>query len=200
MLIVGVTGNIGMGKSTVAKALAGRCGAHFDADAVVHRLLGEGGAGVELVGKWLPEAKKGEAIDRKLLADEVFADPSGHKLRELEAMLHPLVGHVRQDWIKRCRLQRKPLAVLDIPLLFETGAVAVCDAVVVTSCPEYVQYHRLKKRSGLSLERMRQVVKRQWPMAYKLQNADYIIYTGLSRADTMRQVQMLRYALSSLAL
>ena len=119
MIVIGLTGSIGMGKTTAARALARMGLPVHDSDAVVHRLFARGGAAVGPVGAAFPKAIKEGAVDRKLLGSQVFRDPAA--LARLEAIVHPLVRGESRRFLKRCALRRQPLAVLDVPLLFEVG-------------------------------------------------------------------------------
>ena len=187
MIVLGLTGSIAMGKSTAA-AMFRRLGVPVhDADRVVHRLLGKGGAAVPLVAAAFPGVVVEGAIDRQLLGARVFGNAA--TLRELERILHPLVARERRRFLRAARLQGRRLVVLDIPLLFETGGERACDAVAVVSAPAFLQYARLLRRPGTSPERITTVMRRQMPDEEKRRRADFIIPTGLGKAATYAAIR-----------
>ena len=183
MVVLGLTGSIGMGKTTVANALRATGAAVFDADAAVHRLLGPGGEAVDVVLARFPDAASGEgaarAVDRGALGARVFADPEA--LAALEAILHPRVRAGERRFLAASQRRGCRLAVLDIPLLFETGGEARCDATVVVSAPSFVQRARVLGRARMSEERLAAILARQMPDAEKRRRADFVIQTGLDR-------------------
>jgi len=172
-----------MGKTTVANALRATGAAVFDADAAVHRLLGPGGEAVDVVLARFPDAASGEgaarAVDRGALGARVFADPEA--LAALEAILHPRVRAGERRFLAASQRRGCRLAVLDIPLLFETGGEARCDATVVVSAPSFVQRARVLGRARMSEERLAAILARQMPDAEKRRRADFVIQTGLDR-------------------
>ena len=183
MVVLGLTGSIGMGKTTVAGALRA-CGARvYDADAAVHRLLGPGGAAVATVLARFPDAGTGagreRAVDRGTLGAHVFADADA--LAALEAILHPLVRAGERRFLAASQRRGCRLAVLDMPLLFETGGEARCDATLVVSAPAAVQRARVLGRARMSEERLAAILARQMPDAEKRRRADFVIRTGLDR-------------------
>ena len=179
MIILGLTGSVGMGKSTAAREFRRMGIPVHDADKAVHRLLGRGGKAVAAVAAAFPGVEKGGAIDRAALGRLVFSDPAA--LKRLEAILHPLVRQAERAFLARARRRRRKLVVLDIPLLFETGGEARCDKVVVVSAPRRVQLARVMARPGMTAERLAGVEARQMPDAEKRRRADIIIETGLDR-------------------
>jgi dephospho-CoA kinase len=179
MIILGLTGSVGMGKSTAAREFRRMGIPVHDADKAVHRLLGRGGKAVAAVAAAFPGVEKGGAIDRAALGGLVFSDPSA--LKRLEAILHPLVRQAERAFLARARRRRRKLVVLDIPLLFETGGEARCDKVLVVSAPRRVQLARVMARPGMTAERLAGVEARQMPDAEKRRRADIIIETGLDR-------------------
>jgi dephospho-CoA kinase len=186
MLIVGLTGSIGMGKSTAA-AMLRRLGLPVhDADAAVHRLMARGGAAVEAVAAAFPGVERAGVIDRKLLAAKVLGDPAA--LKRLEAILHPLVRHETRRFLALQARLRRPLAVLDIPLLYETGGEDRCDVVIVVSAPAFIQRARVLSRPGMSEARFRAILQRQLPDAEKRRRADFVVQTGLNKAHALRQL------------
>ncbi len=186
MLVIGLTGSIGMGKSTAA-AMLRRLGLPVhDADAAVHRQMACGGAAVAAVEAAFPGVTRDAAIDRGLLGAKVLADSAA--LKRLEAILHPLVrAEARAFLAKQARLRRL-LAVLDIPLLFETGGDRLCDAVIVVSAPPFIQRVRVLRRPGMTDAKMQAILARQLPDAEKRRRADFVVHTGLNKAHTLRQL------------
>ena len=183
MVILGLTGSIGMGKTAVANALKATGAAVFDADAAVHRLLEAGGAAVAPVLARFPDAATGEgaarAVDRGTLGAQVFADTDA--LAELEGILHPLVRAGERRFLATSQRRGCRLAVLDVPLLFETGGEARCDATVVVSAPSFVQRARVLGRARMTEERLAAILARQMPDSEKRRRADFVIHTGLDR-------------------
>ncbi len=186
MLVIGLTGSIGMGKSTAA-AMLRRLGLPVhDADAAVHRQMACGGAAVSAVEAAFPGVTRDAAIDRGLLGAKVLADSAA--LKRLEAILHPLVrAEARAFLAKQARLRRL-LAVLDIPLLFETGGDRLCGAVIVVSAPPFIQRARVLRRPGMTDAKMQAILARQLPDAEKRRRADFVVHTGLNKAHTLRQL------------
>jgi dephospho-CoA kinase len=187
MIVLGLTGSIAMGKSTAASMFRRLGVPVYDADRVVHRLLAKGGAAVAAIEAAFPGVVQNDAVDRKRLATEVFADAEA--LRRLEGILHPLVEHERRRFLRIARCYGRPLVVLDIPLLFETGSDKTCDAVAVVSAPASVQYARLRRRRGMSPERIAMTLRRQMPDAEKRRRADFVIATGLGKAQTFSSIR-----------
>jgi dephospho-CoA kinase len=187
MIIIGLTGSIGMGKTTVASQLAALGAAVCSADDIVHRLLGAGGAAVAAVGELFPQALKDGAIDRKLLGDIVFHDDE--KMQALENILHPLVVAEENRFIEEQRRKGAKFAVLEIPLLYETGAQSRCDAVIVVSAPYFIQKRRVMKRPGMSEAKFQKILSRQLPDRQKRTRADFIVQTGLGLAYSGWQVK-----------
>jgi dephospho-CoA kinase len=188
LIVLGLTGSIGMGKSTAA-AMLRRLGVPlFDADLVVHRLLAPSGAAVSAVSAAFPgvETEAG-GIDRVLLGQRVFADPAA--LRRLEAILHPMVAAEEIRFLARSRARRVRLVVLDIPLLFETGAKRRCDYVLVVSAPALVQRQRVMRRPGMTEIRLAAILRKQVPDHRKRQRADFVVPTGAARGVTLRRLK-----------
>ena len=183
MVVLGLTGSIGMGKTTVANALRAAGAAVYDADAAVHRLLAPGGAAVAPVLARFPDAASGEgatrAVDRGTLGGRVFGDPEA--LAELEAILHPLVRAGERHFLSAGQRRGCGLAVLDVPLLFETGGETRCDATLVVSAPDFVQRARVLGRARMTEERLAAILARQMPDMEKRRRADFVIRTGLDR-------------------
>lgn len=186
-IVLGLTGSIGMGKSTAAAALRRLGVPVHDADAVVHRLLGRGGAAVPLVEASFPGVVSAGAVDRKKLGAQVFRDAAA--LGRLEAILHPMVRASARAFLVRATRQRRALVVLDIPLLFETGGEAQCDAVMVVSAPSFLQRMRVLSRPGMGAARFAAIRAKQMADQEKRRRADYVVETGLSRRHALRQIQ-----------
>ena len=187
MLILGLTGSIGMGKSTAAGMLRQLGVPVHDADASVHRLMAKGGAAVPQIAALFPEAVRDGRVDRGLLGQAVFGDAAA--LRRLESVLHPLVRRCSEQFLRRQARRRRWLAVLDIPLLYETDAVGRCDAVLVVSAPAWLQRQRVLARPGMTAERFAAIAAQQMPDREKRRNADYVVETGLSKRNTLCQLQ-----------
>ncbi|MGE3624318.1 MAG: dephospho-CoA kinase [Bdellovibrionales bacterium] len=187
MKIVGLTGGIGMGKSTAAAMLRRMGFPVHEADSVVHALLRKGGAGVKPVAKLFPGALRKQAIDRKRLGLEVFAKPA--RLKRLEKILHPLVQAAEAEFLAGARRGGARAAILDIPLLFETGAEKRCDAVICVTAPKALQRARVMARPGMTAAKFRAIVKRQMPDTEKRRRADYRADTGSGLAATRRQLR-----------
>jgi dephospho-CoA kinase len=187
MFVLGLTGSIAMGKSTASRTF--RCFGVpvFDADAEVHRLVAPGGSAVAPVGTAFAGcADAAGGIDRAALARQVFRDPAA--LDRLEAIVHPLVRAAERRFLERCAAARCPLAVLDIPLLYETGGERLVDAIAVVSAPAFLQGQRLLRRKGMSAERLAAIRRRQLPDAEKRRRADFVIPTGLDRRQSVRAI------------
>ena len=188
MIVLGLTGSIGMGKSTAA-AMLRRLGVPlFDADLVVHGLLAPSGAAVSAVSAAFPgvETEAG-GIDRALLGQRVFTNPAA--LRRLEEILHPMVAAEEKRFLARSRARRVALVVLDIPLLFETGAERRCDYVLVVSAPALVQRQRVMRRPGMTEIRLAAILRKQVPDHRKRQRADFVVPTGAGRGVTLRRLK-----------
>ena len=175
--LIGLTGSIGMGKSTTAAMFADEGAAVWDADAAVHRLYAPGGAAVTPVAALCPASLIGGGIDRAALAAWVQADPAN--LRRLEAVVHPLVGEDRRAFLAATMAD---IAVLDIPLLFEGGSAGGFDLTVVVSAPPDVQRARVMARPGMTEAKFALIVSRQMPDAEKRRRADVVIDTSTLEA------------------
>lgn len=188
MNVLGLTGSIGMGKTATANMFRRLGVPVHDADAAVHDLLGPGGAAVEAVAESFPgvEAAHG-GIDRHALGKRVFGDEAA--LKALEAILHPLVRDAERDFKNRCRRAGRRLVVLDIPLLFETGADRRCDRTCVVTAPAFLQRQRVMRRPGMTETRFRQILGRQMSDAEKRRRADYLVQSGLGRHHALHQVR-----------
>jgi dephospho-CoA kinase len=188
VIVLGLTGSIGMGKSTAAAALRALGLPLFDADQVVHRLLEPNGAAVAAVAAAFADVGIGsDGIDRRLLGRRVFADPAA--LSRLEAILHPLVERAEKRFLAHAHGRRAPIVVLDIPLLFETGGERRCHYVVVVSAPKFLQRQRVLRRPGMSEGRLAAILAQQMPDAEKQRRADFVIRTGLSRKQSLQRLR-----------
>jgi dephospho-CoA kinase len=188
VIVLGLTGSIGMGKSTAAATLRRLGVPLFDADQVVHRLLAPGGRAVRSVSEAFPGVvTQAGGIDRGLLGHRVFAESAA--LDRLEAILHPMVAAEEKRFLAICRSRREPLAVLDIPLLFETGGERRCDYVLVVSAPALVQRQRVLRRPGMTEIRLAAILQKQMPDKEKRRRADFVVPTGLGRSVSLRRLQ-----------
>ncbi len=186
MIVIGLTGSIAMGKTTAARML-GRMGLPVhDADAAVHRLFGQGGAAVAAVEAAFPGTVRDGTVDRAVLGRRVFEEREA--LDRLEAIVHPLVKEDSSRFLRRCGRRRDPIAVLDIPLLFEAGRDSDCDATVLVSAPGFLQAQRVLRRPGMTRQRLAEIRARQMPDVEKRRRADFVVRTGLSRRETLRQL------------
>jgi dephospho-CoA kinase len=176
VIILGLTGSIGMGKSTTGRMFADEGALVWDADAAVHRLYARGGAAVGPLGEAFPDVVVDGAVDRVRLAEALGRDEDA--FRRLEAIVHPLVAQDRAQDLAAARAEGVRLAVLDIPLLFETGGEAFVDAVVVVTADAEVQAARVLGRPGMTRERFEAILARQTPDAEKRRRADFVVDTG----------------------
>jgi dephospho-CoA kinase len=187
MKVVGLTGSIAMGKSETAKMFAELGVPVFDSDAAVHRLYARGGAAVAPVGHAFPGAVTDGAIDRAALSAMLAGDET--LLPRLEAMVHPLVRAEQKRFLAECRIAGHKLAVLDIPLLFETGRETDVDAVVVVSAPAEIQRGRALARPGMTEAKLDAILARQMPDAEKRRRADFIVDSGQGLDHAFAQVR-----------
>ncbi|CAK0760122.1 Dephospho-CoA kinase [uncultured Gammaproteobacteria bacterium] len=187
MIILGLTGSIGMGKSTAAAMLRRQSIPVHDSDAAVHRLFAQGGAAVVPVETAFPGVVQNGAIDRALLGAKVLGNPPA--LRRLEAIVHPLVRLAQRRFLAQAARRRVPLVVLDIPLLYETHAEARVDAVIVVSAPALVQRQRVLCRPGMTPAKMAAILARQVPDRIKRTRADFVVATGLGWLLTLRALR-----------
>jgi dephospho-CoA kinase len=187
MITLGLTGSIGMGKSTIAAMFAEEGAAVWDADAAVHRLYAVGGAGVEQIRSVAPDAIIDGAVDRGALRATILADPS--LLKKIEGVIHPLVGRDRQTALEQALGEGRLVAVLDIPLIFETGATKAFDAVVVVSAPADVQRERVLARPNMTVEAFEAILAKQIPDEEKRAGADFVVDTNGSFESSRDQVR-----------
>ncbi|WP_439552957.1 dephospho-CoA kinase [Falsiroseomonas sp.] len=187
MKVLGLTGSIGMGKSTAARTFRQLRVPVFDADATVHRLQGRGGAAVRPIEAAFPGTAKDGSVDREALRNRVLGDLAA--LKVLERIVHPLVRQAERAFLAACRRRGEALAVLDVPLLFETKGEGRVDLVLVVSAPAAVQRARVLARGGMTEDRLRAILARQMPDAEKRRRADHVVRTGLSRHAAQRQIR-----------
>lgn len=193
MIVLGLTGSIGMGKSVTAGLFRDEGIPVFDSDACVHQLYG--GRAAPLIEARFPGTVRDGVVDRVILGARVFADPSA--MRDLEAIVHPLVRAEREAFLDQARASGAKVAVLDIPLLFETGAECEVDRIVLVSAPESVQKARVLARPGMTPERFAAILAKQMPDAEKRRRAQAVIETGEGLDSARRQVRALLASLLS---
>jgi dephospho-CoA kinase len=182
MMIVGLTGSIGMGKSTAAKMLRQMGVPVYDADANVHAIQAKGGVALPAIEAAFPGVVKDGVLDRQALGARVFGNKEA--LRKLESIVHPLVGQRQRAFLKRAARRGEKLVVLDIPLLFEGAGERRVDATLVVSAPTFLQRHRVMARPGMSAERLDGILRQQVPDVQKRRRATIVIPTGLGLAPT----------------
>ena len=187
MLVIGLTGGIGMGKSAAAEHFARAGIPVFNADAHVHRLY-EGEA-VEAIEAEFPGVARGGRVDRKLLTEQVAGSPE--RLRQLERIVHPMVVEAEIEFLRAQERKGVQLAVLEIPLLFETGAETRVDVTVVLSAPHHVQRERVLARPGMTADKLEHLLARQLPDAEKRARADVVVESGTGLADMQAKIDIL---------
>lgn len=185
--VLGLTGSIGMGKSTVAAMFEALGNPVFDADAQVRRMQGPGGALLEPIEAAFPGSTGPEGVNREFLGAAVFDNPSA--LCQLEAIVHPAVREMRRAFL--IQHGGAPLVVFDIPLLFEKGGLDEVDAVLVVSAPPQIQRERVLSRPGMTADRFARILALQLPDAEKRARADFVIDTGCSFEATRAAVKQL---------
>ena len=184
MIVLGLTGSIGMGKSTAANMLRRLRVPVSDADAIVHDLIGPGGAAVVAVDDAFPGVVSKGTVDRADLGAQVFGDPTA--LKRLEHILHPLVEAARDRFLKQSRRARVPVVALDIPLLYEVAADKLCDATIVLSAPPFVQSGRVLARPSMTHEKLNDILSRQMSDLEKRRRATFVIPSGSGRRATLQ--------------
>ena len=195
MFILGLTGSLGMGKSTTARFFAEEGIPVHDADATVHRLY-EGEA-APLIEAAFPGTTRDGKVDRARLAERVLADPAA--IRKLESIVHPMVAAARDRFLAEAERNGAKIVVLDVPLLYETGGDGQCDAVVVVSAPAQTQRARVMERPGMSEDKLAAILAQQVPDAEKRARADFIVDTGHGFEAARRQVREIIAQVSMLA-
>ena len=187
MIVVGLTGSIATGKSFVARCFSKLGAAVFDADKNVHELLTFGGESVKSVREVFPDSYHEGEICRQRLGKMVFSDDI--KRKRLEKIIHPLVDKRRRDFLKKCKEEKLKIAVLEIPLLFETERQSLCDYVVVTTVDSYTQEKRALERNGMTKEKFDAVNSLQMASRDKVRKADFVVDTGVSEFAVFREVK-----------
>ena len=176
MIILGLTGSIGMGKSATAELFREEGVPVYDADAAVHALYARGGAAVAPVEAAFPGVTADGAIDRMALRERVLNDPAA--MKRLEGIVHPLAGDAQKHFRDEARMAAAVFVVLDIPLLYEAGGYAYCDYVAVVTAPAEVQRERVLSRPGMTPETFESILARQMPDSEKRAKADFILTTA----------------------
>jgi len=189
MKVIGLTGSIGMGKTTAAHLFRRRGVPVYDADRAVHGLSAKGGRAVPAIARAFPGVVIDGAVDRKKLGALVFQDAKA--LKKLESILHPLVAEQRQQFLRRMRARREKVVVLDIPLLFETGTERLADVIVVVSAPAFLQTARVMRRPGMSAEKLAGILSHQMADGDKRRRADLVVRTGAGKRAALRQIDRL---------
>ena len=189
MKVIGLTGGIGMGKSTAANTFRRLRVPVFDADAAVHALQAKGGRAVAPIAAAFPGTVESGRVDREALRQAVLGKPEA--MRRLERIVHPLVRDAERRFLAAARRRAEPLVVLDIPLLFETRGQGRCDLVVVVTAPAAVQRWRVLRRPGMTEERLRYILSRQMPDREKRRRADVLVHSGQSRHMAQRAIRKL---------
>ena len=187
MLIIGLTGSIASGKSTIADVMRRHHFPIFDADKAVHKLMAPKGKAVDgVVAEFGAAVLSSGGIDRKALGELVFGD--GAALEALEAILHPIVAEERMRFIKQARINRRPAVVLDVPLLFETGTDFLCDVTMMAWAPERLIRQRALARPYMTAEKLDAILSRQVSQAVKRRLADLVLPSSLGRAETRKRL------------
>ncbi len=187
MIVLGLTGSIGMGKSTTAQIFREAGCPVFDADAAVHDLYSKGGEAVALIRAVFPDAIKNDAIDRKVLGAHMRKDPLN--LKVLESFIHPMVGKKRQAFFDQAISDNADIVVMDVPLLFETGGDSYVDKIIVVTAPASVQRERVLARPGMTEALFQALLARQMPDAEKRKRADFLIFSDKGLDAARKQVQ-----------
>lgn len=190
--LLGLTGSIGMGKSTTSEMFRAEGIPVYDADQAVHRLYA--GAAAPEIEAAFPGVVSEGVVDRTKLSTAVLGRPEA--LARLEAIIHPLVRAEEQAFLARCRKEGAAVAVLDIPLLFETGGESRCDAVVVVTAPAQVQRARVLGRPGVTEDKLEAILARQMPDAQKRRHAHFLVDTSRGLLAARRQVHSILVALA----
>lgn len=182
MKILGLTGSVGMGKSTAATMFRRMGVPVYDADAAVHRMMRRGGSAVAAVAAAFPGVERNGAIDRAALGQRVFGDDAA--MKRLEAIIHPRVRDDERAWLEAMRRRKAKIVVMDVPLLFESGRDKRYDATVVVTAPAFLQRDRVLARPNMTPARFAAIRARQMPDGEKRRRADFVVPSGLGRAVT----------------
>ena len=187
MITIGLTGSVGMGKSTTAAMFAEEGAPVYDADAEVHRLQAKGGAAVDAIEAEFPGVVKDGAVDRGELGSRVFGDPEA--LKRLNGVIYPMLGAGRAAFFEKAERDGVDAVVLDIPMLFETGGEARMNVVVVVTAPEQIQRERVLARPGYDAARLDAILARQMHDAEKRARAHFVVDTGQGMDHARDQVR-----------
>lgn len=187
--VIGLTGSIGMGKSTVARMLSDMRVPVFDADASIHKLMGPKGKALDALRARFPETVGPSGVDRRALGDVVFGD--NEALRDLERILHPMIKEEKESFLRQHSLRRTGFVVLDVPLLFETGGDARCDVVLVVTAPKFLQRQRVLSRVGMTEDKLSGILSNQVPDYEKRRRANAVLPSGLGLSVTRRKLNRL---------
>jgi dephospho-CoA kinase len=179
VIILGLTGSIGMGKSETSRMFRRLGVPVYDADATVHRVYAKGGDAVGPIGAAFPGTIKDGAVDRVALSKAVVGNDA--EMKRLERITHPLLRRYQKRFLQAALARRLPLVVMDVPLLFETGGTKRVDRVVVASAPAIVQQARVLRRPGMTAEKFAYINRRQTPDKIKRARADFLVPTGLGK-------------------
>lgn len=191
MIVIGVTGGMASGKSTVARMIAGRSILHIDADKLVHQLMRSDRDVIAQIAAAFPGAVVQQKIDRSVLAKAIALHPD--RLQVLESILHPRVRATEEAMIEAARRNRLRAVVLDVPLLFETDADQLCDVVIVAHAPLHHRRRRAFLRPGMSQEKWQRLLDRQLPDHHRHARADVVIPTAIGKAATQRIIKKLMH-------
>lgn len=189
IMLLGLTGSIGMGKSTVGKMFERLGIPIYNADAEVHKLYQVGGAAVALIGEIFPEAVIDSRVDRPTLSKLVLGNDE--EIKKLEAVVHPLVGLDRAGFLSKAEAVGHKMAILDVPLIYETGGEKNFHKIIVVSAPKEVQRARVLARDDMTEDKFEAILARQVPDEIKRERADYVINTNCSEEETLEQVKQL---------
>ena len=196
MRIIGLTGSIATGKSSVSDMFRYLRIPVHDADRSVHNFLGPHGLAVsDIIAAFGDVGNLDNGIDRQKLGDIIFSDPEAKN--RLELIVHPLIWQDRQKFFKHMRLQNRKIVVVDIPLLFETGSDMVCDNIICVWAPYFLQRQRALHRTGMTQQKLDAILNNQLPQHTKMQLADFCLPTGLGKAYTYKLLK--RWLLSNLS-
>ncbi len=198
MLKIGLTGSIGMGKTTTAKMFQSFGCPVFDADAVVHGLYAKGGQAVPLIRSVFPDAMANGSVNRKVLGKHMRADPLN--LQILESFIHPMVADMRAAFLESAVKNKSEIVVFDVPLLFETGGEAYVDKIVVVTASAQTQRDRVLARPDMTVELFESLLSRQTPDSEKRKKADFLIFTDKGLDNAREQVQSILTALRTSSL
>lgn len=187
MLLIGLTGSIGMGKSTTLELFKQEGVAGYDADAAVHALYEKGGAGALALSPLFPDAIKKGAVDRETLSKIVLHDEAA--MQQLEKTIHPLVQQAREAFLLEQAEAGAFAVILDIPLLFESGSGDYFDVVITVSAPPKLQRERVLARPNMSVEKFEAILAKQVPDAEKCAKSDFVVDSSVSEEDAHRQIR-----------